>query len=133
MKLLNALKRLWPARNTRPPAGELAQSIPTTPLEPKIAETAIVESAPQPEAPFAALDDQISKATQDFRRARDASAVTAVDNYKKLCDAAESQHDEHLRTSLIAYADNQLIQSIRWLLDSEDQFTAATTTTHENS
>ena len=79
------------------------------------------------------MGEQISKATEDFRRALDASTATAVSHYKRLRDAAESQHDEHLKSSLMAYADSQLIQSIRWLLDSEDQFTAATTITHDNS
>lgn len=134
MKLLTALKRLWPRRRHNcPPDGSLPQAAPTTNSEAVIAEPTIVEAASRPEALLAVVGEQISKATEEFRRALDASAATAVNNYKRLRDAAESQHDEHLRSSLMAYADNQLIQSIRWLLDSEDQFTAATTTTHENS
>ena len=134
MKLFTALKRLWTRRRQNcPPDESLSQAAPATHLEAVISEPTIVEAASRPEPPLAAVREQISKATEEFRRALDASTATAVSNYKRLRDAAESQHDEHLRSSLMAHADHQLIQSIRWLLDSDDQFTSATTNTHENS
>ena len=74
--------------------------------------------------------DEVSKVTEEFKQTLHASTAAAIGNYKRLRKTAESQQDENLKSSLMAYADNQLIQSIRWLLDSDDQFTS-TMTTHE--
>ena len=74
--------------------------------------------------------DEVSKVTEEFKQTLQASTAAAIGNYKRLRKTAESQQDENLKSSLMAYADNQLIQSIRWLLDSDDQFTS-TMTTHE--
>ena len=125
MKFFDALKRLWPRRNSDLAKAQMMQPAPTsTEL------LTVVESPIHPQPALNAVEEQLSKATEEFRRTLDASTATAVENYKRLRNAAESQQDEHLRTSLMVYADNQLIQSIRWLLDSDDQFTT-TTTTHE--
>jgi hypothetical protein len=134
MKLLSVIKQLFLRREGRPAKGATTQLASTLHAESTTVETPpSCEPAIQPQSALAVVEEQLSNATDEFRRTLDAGTATAIGNYKRLRDAAESQQDEHLRSSLMAYADNQLIQSIRWLLDSDDQFTTAITTPHEQS